>query len=134
MAPYEGDVGQGWPQAGKGVDVDRDKLKDIAKVLQGDLDELRGYGKGTAKNLQSGGRGLVTMDELGNYPAATGLAGTTKNAYDVIAAEYEEFLQGYQQVINGLLGTRDRYQRAEDANTDNAGRYDGTTGNATYAG
>lgn len=134
MAPYEGDTGGSWPEAGKGVDVHRDKLKDIAKALQKDLDELSGYNKGTAKNLQAGSRGLVTLAELGNYPAAKGLAGTTKNAYDVIGTEYQEFLDGYQALINAIKRTADNYEGAEQTNEQAANRLDGTTGNAQYAG
>lgn len=134
MAPCEGDTGRSWPEAGKSVDVHRDKLKDIARTLQADLDELNGYGKGTAKNLQAGSRGLVTLGELGDYPAAKGLAGTAENAYEVIGTECLEFLTGYQALINAIKRTADNYEGAELANEQAANRLDGTTDNAHYAG
>lgn len=103
------------PDAGKGIDVDREKLKNIAKKLQADLDELNKHASGTPKDLRQGEKGVVTDAQLGKYSEAQQLAVSVGNAYDQIGSTYDGFLTAYQQVIDSINRAAENHQNAEDA-------------------
>lgn len=110
------------PSAGDHVEVDRDVLRDVAKRLQADLDELNSWNNGSLKDLQNNQNEWVPEDALGEYNAGRQIAGTFNQAYSQIGTTYSQFLGSYQQVISGILQTVNGYQSAEDATADAANR------------
>jgi prefoldin subunit 5 len=103
------------PDIGQGIAIDRDKLKNIAKALQKDLDELSKHQSGTPSDLRQGEKGMVTDAQLGKYPEAEVLAGSVSNAYEKIGSTYDDFLTAYQKVIDSINKAADNHQNAEDA-------------------
>lgn len=95
------------------IEVDRDALRDIARRLQGDLDDLKGTGRGSLQDLQ--GDGLVSADALGDYPAGREIAQTFHSAYAQIGRHYAELVTSYEGVIDRLMTTINNYENAEDA-------------------
>ncbi|SRR6266545_6504331 len=110
------------PSAGDQVEVDRDALRDVAKKLQADLDDLNSWNSGSLKDLQDNEQGLVPEDALGNYNAGRQIWQTFRGAYSMIGSTYGEFLTSYQQVVTAIKQTAEGYQRAEDATADAANR------------
>lgn len=110
------------PSAGDHVEVDRDVLRDVAKKLQADFDELDGWGSGGLKDLQDNEQGRVAEDALGDYNAGHQIFRTFDQAYTQISGTYNAFLTSYQQVITALKQQAEGYQRAEDATADAASR------------
>lgn len=110
------------PSVGDHVEVDRDALRDIAKKLQADLDELNGWNRGSYKELQQNEQSWIPDNALGDYNAGHQIAKTFDQAYSQIGNTYNQFLSSYQQVITGILQTVNGYQRAEDATADAASR------------
>ena len=110
------------PSAGDHVEVDRDVLRDVAKRLQADLDELNSWDSGSLKDLQNNEQEWIPENSLGDYNAGRQIAGTFNQAYAQIGSTYNQFLSSYQQVITGILQTVNGYQRAEDATADAASR------------
>jgi hypothetical protein len=102
--------------------VNRDVLRDVAKKLQADLDELNSWGSGSLKDLQDNDQGRVDEGALGNYTAGHQIAKTFENAYNYVGGTYSEFVNSYQQVITAIKQTAEGYQRAEDATADAASR------------
>lgn len=115
MAPVDpGGRGTGWPapEVGKELRVDRDELEEIAQRLQHDLDTYSSGSEGTLDDLQS--RGNVTIQQLGNYPAAQGYLQSLVNANKTLAQAYREFELSYQGVINAIRESKRTYDDAED--------------------
>lgn len=110
------------PSAGDHVEVDRDVLRDVAKKLQADFDELDGWGSGSAKDLSESENSWEPKNALGEYNAGQQIAQTFDNAYTQIGSTYTQFLTSYQQVITAIKQTAEGYQRAEDATADAASR------------
>jgi hypothetical protein len=138
MAPADPGGGGGLPPtlptAREELVVHRDKLHDIARALQRDLDNLKDAGtRGSLWSLQNGGRGQVTAAELGHYPAGEQIAQTCSNAYDHIGSTYQAFLDSYQDVITAIRQSVDHYDRAEDATRDSANRRGGGSESASGA-
>lgn len=110
------------PSVGDHVEVDRDALRDVAKRLQADLDELNGWHNGSLKDLQNNEQEWIPENALGDYNAGQQIAKTFNQAYAQIGNTYNQFVGSYQQVITGILQTVNGYQRAEDATADAANR------------
>ncbi|MEV0403555.1 hypothetical protein [Actinoallomurus sp. NPDC050550] len=126
------------PQVGKGIQTHRDKLHDVWKALQGDLDDLNKHvTKGSLFELQSmdgsTAKGLLTQQDLGEYPAATGVYNTTKTAYNVIGGVYSQFLDSYQAMIDTIKRAAGNYDNTEAANVQSARNAQTTTNNAPTA-
>jgi hypothetical protein len=85
-----------------------DELKTAARTLQNDLDALH-----QVKLPKQG----VTLDDLGHYPAADGLAETCQNANQVITNTLGEFVAHYEELINILATNHAQYSVADDATT-----------------
>jgi len=141
MQLADGGGGGGYPKdlpsAGDHVEVDRDVLRDVAKRLQADLDELNSWKNGSLKDLQNNQDEWVPENALGEYNAGRQIAGTFNQAYSQIGSTYGEFLSSYQAVISGILRTVNRYQSAEDATTAAANRANpggGQTGGGSGGG
>src|SRR6266545_2405857 len=116
MAPVDDGGGGGLPpnlpSVGDELVVHRDKLHDVARALQRDLDDIKEAGtSGSLWSLRN--QGMVTAAELGHYPAGEQIAVTCKNAYDHVGDTYDAFLTSYQDVINAIKQTADNYDRAE---------------------
>ncbi|HZB32872.1 MAG TPA: hypothetical protein VE465_22125 [Streptosporangiaceae bacterium] len=124
------------PSVGDHVEVDRDMLRDIAKRLQADLDELNGWNNGSLKDLQDNESEWIPENSLGEYNAGRQIASTFTQAYSQIGGTYSQFLGSYQQVITGILQTVNGYQRAEDATAEAANRANigGQSGGGQTAG
>jgi hypothetical protein len=125
MAPVDDGGGGGLPRSlpsiGDEVMVHRDKLHDVWKTLQRDLDALKEWGSGTLNDFQHGSKNaLVTAAELGHYPAGEQIAGTCKNAYEAVGGVYNTFLTSYQDVITAIKNTAENYDRAEQATEQSA--------------
>jgi hypothetical protein len=107
-----------WPglDSGDKVDVDRDELKKIIKVLQDDLDSFSEGKNGTPNDLQTRGA-RATITELGQYPAAQGFAHSTQAAQTQIGGQYSRFLQSYGAVIGALRKAAGAYDDMEQQNT-----------------
>jgi hypothetical protein len=122
----EGGGGGGYPKnlpsVGDHVEVDRDALRDVAKRLQADLDELNSWNSGSLKDLQNNQEEWVPENALGEYNAGRQIAGTFNQAYTQIGNTYNGFLGSYREVIKRINDTVDGYQRAEDATADAASR------------
>ena len=116
-----GGLPAGLPSAGDELQVDRDVLRDVAKRLHDDLQQLRGSGNGTLHDLRNNG-GLVSPNALGDYPAGQGISQTFNQAYTQIGTTYESFLSTYEQVIQSIQQSVDGYQAAEDATQQSAQR------------
>ena len=56
------------PSAGDRVEVDRDVLRDVARRLQTDLDELNGWVSGSLKDFQDNEQGRVTEEDVRRAP------------------------------------------------------------------
>jgi uncharacterized protein YukE len=110
-----GGLPRGLPSVGDEFEVNPEALKDIAKRLQDDLDQLKGWSSGTLNDLQYGDQGLVTDRELGDYPAGKAIAGTFEAAYNQVGNTYSSFLTAYQSVIDGIKQTAENYDRANQA-------------------
>jgi hypothetical protein len=107
--------------AGDEFVVHRDKLHDVARELERDLQELRdARTKGSPSSLQHGG--LATAAELGHYPAGEQIAVTCKNAHQHIGHAYDMFLNSYEAIINAIKNTAAGYDSAEQATMDAANR------------
>ena len=136
----DGGGGGGYPRSlpsvGDSVEVDREALRDIAKRLQADLDELNGWNNGSLKDLQNNEQEWIPENALGEYNAGRQIAGTFNQAYAQIGSTYSQFVGSYQQVITGILQTVNGYQRAEDATADAASRANtgGQSGGGQAAG
>lgn len=118
---------QNLPSLGKGVDVHRDKLKEVAKLLRSDLTAMQGHDSGTVNYLQAADhspnpRGFVSEDALGAYPAAKGVAATCKNAYDTIGTTYSTFIDTYEKFVSALEQTAGNYDKADEASEAHAKR------------
>jgi hypothetical protein len=110
------------PSVGDHVEVNRDVLRDVAKKLQADFDELNSWASGSQKDLTESQNSWVPKEAVGKYNAGQQIAGTFDNAYSQIGGIYQGFLGSYQQVISAIQRTVDRYQAAEDATADAANR------------
>jgi hypothetical protein len=121
-----------WPglDSGDKVEVDRDELKKIIRDLQDDLDDYGVGVNGTLNDLQTRGA-KATVAELGQYPAAQGLAQSTQAAQTQIGGKYGEFLASYGSVIQALRKAAGAYDDMEQQNTAAANRV--STGNAPPA-
>src|SRR4051794_30236754 len=112
------------PNTGKDVTFHKDKLLDIAKALQKDLDELNKHGtKGSLFDFQSVAdadpKGFVSQEALGNYPAAQGVHMTCKTAYETVGNVYGAFTDAYQGLINTLTQNAKNYHGTEHQNEQN---------------
>jgi hypothetical protein len=107
-----------WPglDSGDKVDVDRDELKKIIKVLQDDLDSYSEGKNGTLNDLQTRGA-RATITELGQYSAAQGFAHSTQAAQTQIGGQYRQFLASYGAVIGALRKAAGAYDDMEQQNT-----------------
>ncbi|MEU5876575.1 DUF2563 family protein [Spirillospora sp. NPDC047279] len=118
-----------WPglEATKDVDIDKDEVERILKELRADYD---GYanGTGTVSDIQS--RGNINTAHLGNYPAAQSLQASTQATYNQAAAQYNAFLNSYDQIITALENAVKGYK---DMETNNAATANGvsTGGNSS---
>jgi hypothetical protein len=99
--------------AGKGVDVHRDTLRDVAKALGNDLKELEAA---LAKVHQKGNVGRA---QLGDWDAAIQIGTTLENAYSAFTQYYSELVDCYSGVIERLQKSAGIYHDAE--NTTDAG-------------
>jgi hypothetical protein len=124
------------PSAGDHVEVDRDVLRDVAKRLQADLDELNSWNNGSLKDLQNNEEEWIPEDALGDYNAGRQIAGTFNQAYGQIGSTYNQFVGSYREVIRRIQASVDGYQRAEDATADAASRANlgGQSGGGQSAG
>lgn len=103
------------PSVGDQFEIDVEKLREIARRLQDDLDQHKGWGSGTLNDLQYGDQGLVTDRELGDYPAGEAIARTFDAAYNQIGTVYSAFLTSYQSVVDAIKQTADNYDNANQA-------------------
>lgn len=118
MAPVDdggGGLPRTLPSVGDHIEVDRDVLRDVAKRLHADLQDIKGWGSGSLNDLQNNSQGLVTADDLGQYPAGQAISQTFQQAYDQIGSVYQQFVTSYEQVIQAIQRSADNYQSAEDA-------------------
>lgn len=126
------------PQVGKNVNTNRSKLHDVWKALQADLDDVNKHStKGSLFDFQSldgsTAKGLLTQQDLGEYPAATGVYNTTKTAYSTVGDVYGQFLDAYQEMIKTIKRAAGNYDEAEAATQQSARNAQTTTNNAPKA-
>ncbi|HEU5156896.1 MAG TPA: hypothetical protein VFU43_07855 [Streptosporangiaceae bacterium] len=111
-------------------------LRDVARRLQADLDELNSWNSGSFKDLDNSQQEWIPENSLGEYNAGRQIAGTFNQAYAQIGGTYSQFLESYAEVIRRIRVTVDGYQRAEDATADAASRANlgGQSGGGQSAG
>ncbi|MDL4772855.1 MULTISPECIES: hypothetical protein [Thermomonosporaceae] len=125
MVAYEGGGGGGyggfsldpsWPglASGKELDIDKDDVKKILKILRDDY-EAYSDGSGTLNDIQSNGN--ITTAQLGDYPAAQSLQASTSAAYSNLNTQYNSFLTSYKSVIDALEKAVENYEDMETNNT-----------------
>jgi hypothetical protein len=83
-------------KVGSGVHVHRDKLHDVARALESDLNELQ------TVLQQVSTRCNVGRAHLGDWDAALQLGTTFENAYTAFTQYYADLTSGYQSVIRRL--------------------------------
>jgi uncharacterized protein YukE len=103
------------PSVGDRFEINPEALREVARQLQADLDELKGWSSGSLNDLQYGDQGLVTQEDLGDYPAGQQIARTFEAAYNQISTTYSSFLTSYEAVVNAIKQTAENYDRAEQA-------------------
>lgn len=113
------------PAGQKNATFHAEKILDVGKALQKDLDDLNKHGtKGSVFDFTShhdgDPKGSVSQEALGNYPAATGLHATCQAAYTTVRDVYSQFLEAYQGVINTINQNGKNYHATEDKNKQNA--------------
>ncbi|HEY8371686.1 hypothetical protein [Thermomonospora catenispora] len=95
----------------KEIEISRDRLRKLADALQKDLDSLRN------EHLVEGiDEASPRSSHIGNYQAGHGLSRTVESARTHVSSTISQFLQAYQNVINGLYASARNYDRAEDRN------------------
>jgi uncharacterized protein YukE len=104
------------PGANKEIKVDHEKLKDVAKAMQKDLDDLNSWTPGSLNDFYDGDVTWLTQDQLGNYPEGHGITQSAQAAYNSIGDTYGEFLKAYDSVIKAINKSADNHKNAEDAN------------------
>jgi uncharacterized protein YukE len=123
-----GGLPRGLPSVGDEFRINADALRDIAKRLQDDLDQHKGWGSGTLNDLQYGDQGLVTDRVLGDYPAGKAISNTFEAAYNHIGDVYNNFLTSFQSVIDAIKQTADNYDRADQATEQSVNQVGAQTG------
>jgi len=104
------------PGANKEIRVDPDVLKDVAKAMQKDLDDLNSWTPGSLNDFYDGDVSWLTQDELGNYPEGGGITQSAQAAYNSIGGTYGDFLTAYDAVIKAVNKSAGNHKDAEDAN------------------
>lgn len=117
---YRDDGGSGGapkqlPGANKEIRVDHEKLKDVAKAMQKDLDDLNSWTAGSLNDFYDGDATWLTQNELGNYPEGGGITQSSQAAYNSIGDTYSQFLEAYDSVIKAVNRSADNHKNADDA-------------------
>ncbi len=108
------------PGANKEIRVDHGVLKNVAKAMQKDLDDLNSWSSGSYHDFRDGSVVDLTTDELGNYPGGQNVAASAKAAYTQIGSTYSQFLIAYDQVIKAVKRSADNHANADDATRQSA--------------
>jgi hypothetical protein len=115
----------GWKSydQGKNVGVDRDKLEQIAKNLEDDLNKLKPKLDDVTNKANS-----FTVQHLGGSQTAGELYSAAQRAYQGFTQYYGEIEAAYKGIIENLRRAAKGYADTEDANTTDArSAYSGST-------
>jgi hypothetical protein len=115
-----------WPgtdAGGKQFSVNTDKVKQVIKALQADLDRFTNASEGTPDDMS--GRGVVKdprilaggPDDKTGYPAGRTLSTYLTNASTNLPVAYKSFLTAYDKLIQSLRDQTGVYEDSNHANT-----------------
>ncbi|WP_395108965.1 hypothetical protein [Actinomadura sp. SCN-SB] len=97
------------PLGTREVRIDHDTLKDIARILRADMNNLHD-GRWKEKIDDS----FPPVEAMGDYTAGRSLHQTIRNARDQIGNTHQAFVQAYEAVITALENSEQNYRDADD--------------------
>ena len=118
--PDQEPTGPVWPGLDKDrptVELKRDRIKQLLKALEEDVELLEGSNEGSLQDM----RALTNLTEaqFGTWDTAKDVARTTQKAHMKIGIVYQDTVAKYRAAINLLRVVAYNYEDAEQASTTN---------------
>ncbi|MFC4584687.1 hypothetical protein [Sphaerisporangium corydalis] len=113
---YDGfQLDKGWPglDVGEGIDVHHDRVKNLLKALEEDVERLKGVNAGTVAHLRVNGR--VTPAHLGDWDAAQQLAAVFSQGHTSLTMSYEKLITQYEAAITVIKASFLNIGKADSA-------------------
>jgi hypothetical protein len=114
----------------KEVKVDPDKLNDVAKRLEKELEKYTGQDSGTPTDLQAKAGNLGAQD-FGDWDVGHAMARASSNTFSAIHPKYVKWVQQLQAAIAAIRTSAGNYSGADSATAQTAQSTYGTSGQGT---